>query len=60
MRREHDCHYLLFPPLAKGRRHETMDGKHAFELKTPWFGGTPLNLFSVEDYVAWLTVLIPP
>ncbi len=58
--RERLCPYLLRPPLAKGRLHETMDGKYAFELKTPWPDGTRVIFFSGEELVARLSVLVPP
>ena len=58
--RERLCRYLLRPPLAKGRLHETMDGKYAFELKTPWPDGTRVIFFSGEELVARLSALVPP
>jgi hypothetical protein len=58
--RERLCRYLLRPPLAKGRLHETMDGKYAFELKTTWPDGTRIIFFSGEELVARLTALVPP
>jgi hypothetical protein len=58
--RERLCRYLLRPPLAKGRLHETMDGMYAFELKTPWPDGTRVIFFSGEELVARLTALVPP
>ena len=60
LHRERLCRYLLRPPLAKGRLHETMDGKYAFELKTPWSDGTRVIFFSGEELVARLTALVPP
>jgi hypothetical protein len=60
LHRERLCRYLLRPPLAKGRLHETMDGKYAFELKTPWADGTRVLFFSGEELVARLTALVPP
>ncbi|MDP1832455.1 MAG: transposase [Geothrix sp.] len=48
------------PPLAKGRLHETMDGRYAFELKTPWPDGTRVIFFSGEELVARLSALVPP
>jgi len=58
--RERLCRYLLRPPLAKGRLHETMDGRYAFELKTPWPDGTRVIFFSGEELVARLSALVPP
>jgi len=52
--------YLLRPPLAKGRLHETMDGKYAFEVKAPWSDGTRIIFFSGEELVARLSALFPP
>lgn len=46
--------------MGKGRLHETMDGKYAFELKTPWSDGTRVIFFSGEELVARLTALVPP
>ena len=40
LHRERLCRYLLRPPLAKGRLTETLEGKVALELKTPWSDGT--------------------
>ncbi len=60
LHRERLCRYLLRPPLAKGRLHETLDGKYAFELKTPWPDGTRVIFFSGEELVARLTALVPP
>ena len=60
LHRERLCRYLLRPPLAKGRLHATMDGKYAFELKTPWSDGTRVIFFSGEELVARLTALVPP
>jgi len=60
LHRERLCRYLLRPPLAKGRLHETMEGKYAFELKTPWSDGTRMIFFSGEEFVARLTALVPP
>jgi hypothetical protein len=60
LHRERLCRYLLRPPLAKGRLHETLDGKYAFELKTPWSDGTRVVFFSGEELVARLTALVPP
>jgi hypothetical protein len=60
LHRERLCRYLLRPPLAKGRLHETMDGKYAFELKTPWSDGTRVIFFSGEELVARLAALVPP
>ena len=60
LHRERLCRYLLRPPLAKGRLHETIDGKYAFELKTPWSDGTRMIFFSGEEFVARLTALVPP
>lgn len=60
LHRERLCRYLLRPPLAKSRLHETMDGKYAFELKTPWSDGTRMIFFSGEELVARLTALVPP
>ena len=54
------CRYLLRPPLAKGRLNETMDGKYAFELKTPWADGTRIIFLSGEELVGRLTALVPP
>ncbi len=58
--RERLCRYLLRPPLAKGRLQETMGGKYAFELKTPWPDGTRVMFFSGEELVARLSALVPP
>ena len=58
--RERLCRYLLRPPLAKGRLHETMDGRYAFELKSPWPDGTRVIFFSGEELVARLSALVPP
>jgi hypothetical protein len=58
--RERLCRYLLRPPLAKGRLHETMDGRYALELKTPWPDGTRVIFFSGEELVARLSALVPP
>ena len=60
LHRERLCRYLLRPPLAKCRLHETLDGKYAFELKTPWSDGTRLIFFSGEEFIARLTALVPP
>ena len=60
LHRERLCRYLLRPPLAKGRLHEILDGKYAFELKTPWSDGTRVIFFSGEEFVARLTALVPP
>ena len=60
LHRERLCRYLLRPPLAKGRLHETMDGKYAFELKTAWSDGTRVIFFSGEELVARLAALVPP
>lgn len=60
LHRERLCRYLLRPPLAKGRLHATMDGKYAFELKTPWSDGTRVIFFTGEELVARLTALVPP
>ncbi|MBI4912537.1 MAG: transposase [Acidobacteria bacterium] len=35
LHRERLCRYLLRPPQAKTRLHEAMEGKQAWELKTP-------------------------
>ncbi len=51
---------MLRPTLANGRLHETLDGKYAFELKTPWSDGTRMIFFSGEEFVARLTALVPP
>jgi hypothetical protein len=48
------------PALAKGRLHETMDGKYAFELKSAWPDGTRVIFFSGEELVGRLTALVPP
>lgn len=37
-----------------------MDGKYAFELKTPWPDGTRVIFFSGEELVARLSALVPP
>lgn len=60
MHRERVCRYLLRPPLAKGRLDETMDGRYAFKLKTPWADGTRIIFFSGEELVGRLTALVPP
>lgn len=60
LHRERLCRYLLRPPLAKGRLHETLDGRYAFELKTPWSDGTRIIFFSGEELVARLAALVPP
>lgn len=60
LHRERLCRYLLRPPLAKARLHETMDGRYALELKNPWPDGTRVIFFSGEELVARLTALVPP
>ncbi len=60
LHRERLCRYLLRPPLAKGRLHKTLDGKYAFELKTPWSDGTRVIFLSGEEPVGRLTALVPP
>jgi hypothetical protein len=37
-----------------------MDGKYAFELKTPWSDGTRVIFFSGQELVARLAALVPP
>ncbi len=37
-----------------------MDGKYAFELKTPWPDGTRVIFFSGEELMARLSALVPP
>jgi len=54
LHRERLCRYLLRPPLAKGRLHETTDGKYALELKTPWSDGTRVIFFPGDELVARL------
>jgi len=60
LHRERLCRYLLRPPLAKGRLHETVDGRYAFELKAPWSDGTRVLFFSGQEVVARLAALVPP
>ncbi len=60
LHRERLCRYLLRPPLAKGRLVETVDGKVAFELKTPWSDGTRVIFLTKEELVARLAALVPP
>ena len=60
LHRERLCRYLLRPPLAKARLHETGEGQYALELKTPWADGTRVIFLSGEELVGRLTALVPP
>ncbi len=60
LHRERLCRYLLRPPLANGRLHETVDGKFAFEMKSAWPDGTRMIFFSGQELVGRLTALVPP
>lgn len=60
LHRERLCRYLLRPPLANGRLHETVDGQYAFEMKRAWPDGTRAVFFSGHELVGRLAALVPP
>jgi hypothetical protein len=54
------CRYVLRPPLAKSRLVALDDGRVALVLRRPWSDGTTEKVFTREELVDRLAVLVPP
>jgi hypothetical protein len=58
--RERLCRYILRPPLSNDRLSLTDDGKYRVALKRAWDDGTCAVVFSGDELMARLAVLVPP
>lgn len=54
------CGYVLRPPFANGRIHETPDGKVLVELRRPRIDGGTELLFEPLEFMEKLAALVPP